>query len=224
MTLTALTALVCVMLCVQNGVDALVFVQTASGATLNGTLTLTGVADTTTFFYIVDVDTPFRVAGRGSNEEFMALFESGATFSEDPPNGALECEVDGVATTTVVTITAPVLMTDERGVMSLTYDAELGSRIRGVPTIANVMSQRIGLTDIAPPLPGDEVLVCDEGSGVSLYIDNVGGCPYPMSSDAPFLIGEPGGTQFCYAGFAGTTPTCASGFTLVWYAGVPYCA
>ena len=42
-------------------------------------------------------------------------------YIQDPPNGALECEVDGVATTTVVTITAPVLMTDERGVMSLTY-------------------------------------------------------------------------------------------------------
>ena len=45
---------------------------------------------------------------------------------QDPPNGALECEMDGIAITTVITITTPVLMmmmmmNDESGVKSLTY-------------------------------------------------------------------------------------------------------
>ena len=50
MRLTTLVTLICIMLYLQNGVHAadFLFVQTASGATLNGTLTLTGVADKTT--------------------------------------------------------------------------------------------------------------------------------------------------------------------------------
>ena len=65
---------------VQNGVHAadFLFVQTATGATLNGTLTLTGVADMTTYF----ADRPVRVAGRMSTEEFLAFYEPGGTFSE----------------------------------------------------------------------------------------------------------------------------------------------
>ena len=64
----------------QNGVHAadFLFVQTATGATLNGTLTLTGVADMTTYF----ADRPVRVAGRMSTEDFLTLFEPSGTFSE----------------------------------------------------------------------------------------------------------------------------------------------
>ena len=40
---------------------------------------------------------------------------------QDTPNGALECEMDGIAITTVITITTPVLMNDESGVVTLTY-------------------------------------------------------------------------------------------------------
>ena len=60
-----------------HAVDFL-FVQTAAGATLNGTLTLTGIAEDVTYFS----DRPVRVAGRMSTEEFMTLFEPGGTFSE----------------------------------------------------------------------------------------------------------------------------------------------
>ena len=63
-----------------TGADAadFLFVQTASGATLNGTLTMTGVGQDTTYFS----DRPVRVAGRMSTEEFLTLFEPSGTFSE----------------------------------------------------------------------------------------------------------------------------------------------
>ena len=55
------------------------FVQTASGATRNdGTLTLMGVRDKTTYF----ADRPVRVAGCMSTEDFMTLFEPSRSFSE----------------------------------------------------------------------------------------------------------------------------------------------
>ena len=65
---------------VQSGVHAtdFLFVHTATGATLNGTLTLTGVAEDVTYF----AERPVRVAGRMSTDDFMTLFEPGGTFSE----------------------------------------------------------------------------------------------------------------------------------------------
>ena len=262
------------MVSLQNRVQAtdFLFVQTASGATLNGTLTLTGVAEDVTYFS----DRPERVAGRMSTEEFMTLFEPGGTFSEvyiranctcvmhsyivshvfmflrrreretenvnwrvsyiymyvyacarvccvhisialcgqDPPNGALECKVDGVARTTVVTITTPVLMTDESGVVTLKYDAALVRMTRGGPTAANMTA---ATEDVA-----DEMLVCDDNSSVSLFIDDApGGCPSPMTS-CPSLeyIGvlppdpDKPPKQVCFPTASGATFTCATGFTL----------
>ena len=80
MRLTTLVTLIYVMVSLQNGVHAtdFLFVQTATGATLNGTLTLTGVSDKATYFS----DRPVRVAGRISTEEFMTLFDSEGSFSE----------------------------------------------------------------------------------------------------------------------------------------------
>ena len=74
------TALICVMLCFQSGVEAVeyLFVQTATGATLNGTLTLMGVASDVTYFS----DRPVRVTGVTTAEEFLTLFEPLGTFSE----------------------------------------------------------------------------------------------------------------------------------------------
>ena len=85
--------------------------------------------------------------------------------------------MDGVARTTVITITAPVLVTaDESGVMTLTYDAVLVSMTRGGPTAAN-------MTAPAEAVMEEQVVVCDETYGVSLYIDDVSstGCPSPMT-------------------------------------------
>ena len=80
MRLVVLATLIYVMASAQNGVHAadFLFVQTATGATLNGTLTLTGVADMTIYF----ADRPVRVAGRTSTEDFLTLFEPSGTFSE----------------------------------------------------------------------------------------------------------------------------------------------
>ena len=80
MMLPFFATLICIMVSLQNRVQAtdFLFVQTATGVTLNGTLTLTGIADKTTYF----ADRPVRVAGRASTEDFLTLFESGASFSE----------------------------------------------------------------------------------------------------------------------------------------------
>ena len=80
MRLVVLATLIYVMASVQTTVHAadFLFVQTASGATLNGTLTMTGVAVHTSYF----ADRPVRVAGTMTTEEFLALFEPLGTFSE----------------------------------------------------------------------------------------------------------------------------------------------
>ena len=54
------------------------FVQTGTGATLNGTLTMTGLASEMSFFS----DRPVRVAGIMTTDEFLTLFEPSATFDE----------------------------------------------------------------------------------------------------------------------------------------------
>ena len=80
MMLPFFATFICIMVSLQNGVHAtdFLFVQTASGATLNGTLTMTGVAVHTSYF----ADRPVRVAGTVATEEFLALFEPLGTFSE----------------------------------------------------------------------------------------------------------------------------------------------
>ena len=124
-----------------------------------------------------------------------------------PPNGALECRVDGAARTAVVTITAPVMMTDESGMMTLTYEANVIGMTRGGPTPFN-------LTSAAEDVRVEEVLVCDDTNEVSLYIDSVGttsGCASPMvSSISAEDLGvptPPPGSCYAVNGAA-----CASGY------------
>ena len=95
-------------------------------------------------------------------------------YVQDPPNAELVCKVNGVSTTTAVTLTSPVLMTDESGAMTLTYDVELLRMARGGPTMFN--------TSALAEAIDDEDLVCDDGIGVSLFIDDVSSslCPPPM--------------------------------------------
>ena len=80
MRLAVLATLIYVMIIVQSTVHAadFLFVQTETGATLNGTLTMTCVGQDTTYFS----DRPVCVAGRMSTEEFLTLFEPSGTFSE----------------------------------------------------------------------------------------------------------------------------------------------
>ena len=135
---------------------------------------------------------------------------------QDPPNGALECKVNGVATTTVITITAPVLMTDESGAMTLDYDVELVGMTRGGPTVFNTTASAESVDD------GE--LVCDDGSGVSLYIDNAApdSCPSPMTSCLPSTNVIIAGA--CYPGLPEVK--CADNWSLhdaSGGGGLPYC-
>ena len=132
---------------------------------------------------------------------YVYIHRSVCVCVQDPPNGALECMVDGVARTTVITITAPVLVTaDESGVVTLTYDADLVSMTRGGPTAAN-------MTAPAEAVMEEQVVVCDETSGVSLYIDDVSStdCPSPMFSV----------NSICYAAFENSGASCAAGWQLI---------
>ena len=127
--------------------------------------------------------------------------------AQDPPNAALECEVDGMATTTIVTITMPALSTTNDGMMTLTYEANVVGITRGGPTPFN-------LTSAAEDIRVEEVLVCDDTNEVSLYIDSVGttsGCASPMvSSISAEDLGvptPPPGSCYAVNGAA-----CASGY------------
>ena len=89
---------------------------------------------------------------------------------------------------------------DESGVETLTYDAALVSMTRGGPTAAN-------MTAPAEAVMEEQVVVCDETYGVSLYIDDVSTpeCPSPMSSAA-----LPQG--LCIASNRGSGAECADGW------------
>ena len=77
MMLPFFATLICVIFSLQNRVQATdsLFVQTATGVTLNGTLTLTGIADKTTYF----ADRPVRDAGIMTTEDFLELFQTNST-------------------------------------------------------------------------------------------------------------------------------------------------
>ena len=68
-------------------------------------------------------------------------------------------------------------MTDERGAVTLTYDAELVRMVRGGPTAANMTAPA---EDVA-----DEILECDDDLAVSLFIDDADECPSPMMIVSP---------------------------------------
>ena len=136
--------------------------------------------------------------------------------AQDPPNAALECEVDGMATTTIVTITMPALSTTNDGMMTLTYEANVVGITRGGPTPFN-------LTSAAEDVRVEEVLVCDDTNEVSLYIDSVGttsGCASPMVSTIfPEEFGvptPPPGSCYAVDGAA-----CASGYYSVPFGAAP---
>jgi hypothetical protein len=92
------------------------FVQNGTGGTLSETtLTLTGVSSQTGYFS----DRPYREAGQISTEEFIALWDEGETFANDPPNADFTCTVDGEVINYVIELTMPELTGDE-----LTYVVE----------------------------------------------------------------------------------------------------
>ena len=89
---------------------SLLFVQNGTGGTLSETtLTLTGVSSQTGYFS----DRPYREAGQMSTEEFIALWDEGETFAEDPPNADFTCTVDSEVVNFVVELTSPSMPGDD---------------------------------------------------------------------------------------------------------------
>ena len=84
--------------------------RTAPGGTLSETtLTLTDVSSQTGYFS----DRPYREAGQMSTEEFIALWDEGGTFADDPPNADFTCTVDGEVVNYVVELTSPAMPGDD---------------------------------------------------------------------------------------------------------------
>ena len=80
------------------------FVQNGTGGTISHTtLTLTGVSSQTGWF----TDRPYREAGQVPTEEFIALWDEGEPFADDPPNADFTCTVDSEVVNFVVELTAP---------------------------------------------------------------------------------------------------------------------
>ena len=80
------------------------FVQNGTGGTLSETtLTLTDVSSQTGYFS----DRPYRFAGQEPTEKFIALWDEGETFADDPPNADFTCTVDSEVVNYVVELTSP---------------------------------------------------------------------------------------------------------------------
>jgi hypothetical protein len=89
-------------------------VQDATGGTLSETtLTLTDVSSKTGWF----TDRPYREAGQMSTEEFIALWDEGEPFADDPPNADFTCEIEtdsGMEVVNyVVELTSPSMAGDD---------------------------------------------------------------------------------------------------------------
>ena len=102
---------------------SLLFVQNGTGGTLSDTtLTLTDVSSQTGWFS----DRPYRESGQMSTEEFIALWDEGGTFAEDPPNADFTCTVDSEVVNYVVELTSPAMPGDDLSyTVSIVGDAAL---------------------------------------------------------------------------------------------------
>ena len=86
------------------------FVQNGTGGTLSETtLTLTDVSSKTGWF----TDRPYRGSGQMNTEDFVALWDEGETFAEDPPNADFTCTVDSEVVNFVVELTSPSMPGDD---------------------------------------------------------------------------------------------------------------
>ena len=89
---------------------SLLFVQNGTGGTLSDTtLTLTDVSSQTVWF----TDRPYRGSGQMSTEKFIALWDEGETFADDPPNADFTCTVDSEVVNYVVELTSPAMPGDD---------------------------------------------------------------------------------------------------------------
>jgi hypothetical protein len=83
---------------------SLLFVQNGTGGTLSETtLTLTDVSSQTGWF----TDRPYRGSGQMNTEDFVALWDEGRPFADDPPDADFTCTVDSEVVNYVVELTSP---------------------------------------------------------------------------------------------------------------------
>ena len=89
---------------------SLLFVQNGTGGTLSETtLTLTDVSSKTGWF----TDRPYRGSGQMSTERFIALWDEGGTFADDPPDADFTCTVDSEVVNYVVELTSPGMVGED---------------------------------------------------------------------------------------------------------------
>jgi hypothetical protein len=86
------------------------FVQNGTGGTLSDTtLTLTDVSSKTGWF----TDRPYRGSGQMNTEDFVALWDEGRPFADDPPDADFTCTVDSEVVNFVVELTSPSMPGDD---------------------------------------------------------------------------------------------------------------
>ena len=83
---------------------SVLFVQNGTGGTLSDTtLTLTDVSSQTGWF----TDRPYRGSGQMNTEDFVAFWDEGRPFADDPPDADFTCTVDSEVVNYVVELTSP---------------------------------------------------------------------------------------------------------------------
>ena len=122
---------------------SLLFVQNGTGGTLSETtLTLTDVSSKTGWF----TDRPYRESGQMSTEEFIALWDEGETFADDPPNADFTCTVNSEVVNYVVELTSPGMA----GV-DLSYSAAaVGDTVLPETPIACEAASHVFIDSVAP--------------------------------------------------------------------------
>ena len=84
--------------------------KNGTGGTLSETtLTLTDVSSKTGWF----TDRPYRGSGQMSTERFIALWDEGGTFADDPPDADFTCTVDSEVVNYVVELTSPGMVGED---------------------------------------------------------------------------------------------------------------
>ena len=122
------------------------FVQNGTGGTLSETtLTLTDVSSQTGYFS----DRPYRFAGQMPTEEFIALWDEGEPFAEDPPNADVTCTVDSEVVNFVVELTSPAMAGED-----LSYSAAaVGDTVLPEAPVACAADSHLFIDDASFNLP-----------------------------------------------------------------------
>ena len=114
---------------------SVLFVQNSTGGTLSDTtLTLTDVSSKTGWF----TDRPYRGSGQMNTEDFVALWDEGETFADDPPNADFTCTVDSEVVNYPVELSDPSLDGED-----------LSYRVTPVPVAEGVLPEALQCDSVA---------------------------------------------------------------------------